>query len=392
MKKKLDLARYILKGVKKINPKKAYFNLHSPVMEEIDLLEIKKCLNSTFVSTHSNLTRKFEKNISLFTKSRYTIATINATSGLHIAIRSLDIEKDNEILLGDLNYIAAANSILYVGAVPHFVDINLNNLFIDVKKLEKYLDVIAIIKKGKLINKKTGRIIKAIIATHIFGKGGEITELIRVAKKFRLKIIEDASEALGSYYKNKHLGTFGNIGVLSFNGNKIITTGGGGAILTNNEKLYKKCFELCTISRKKNVWNHDYSGLGYNYRLPGLNAALGIAQLKKIKKYLKIKKKVYNHYKKYFTLNSVFLMKNQKNFVNNNWLNSLFIRESNLNLIKTIVLFASKRKVVLRPVWKLMHKIEYLKKFPRMKLKNSIIAEKSIITLPSGVDLFKKKI
>jgi len=391
MKREISLARYILKGVKEINTKKDSFNLHSPVIEKNDLLEVKKCLNSTFVSTYSNLIDKFEKNISLFTKSKYSIATINATSGLHVALKALDIEKNDEVLLGDLNYIAAANSILYVGAVPHFIDIDLNNLFIDVKKLEKYLDTITIFKKGKLINKKTGRMIKAIIATHIFGKGGEIKELIKIAKKFRLKIIEDASEALGSYYKNKHLGTFGNIGVLSFNGNKIITTGGGGAILTNDKKLYKRCFGLCTISRKnKNIWEYDYNRLGYNYRLPGLNASLGISQLKKIKKYLQIKNKIYNHYKKYFNKSSIFLMKNQKDFDNNNWLNSLFIKESNLNLIKKIILIASKKKIMLRPVWKLMHKIKYLRQFPRMKLKNSIIAEKSIITLPSGVDVFKK--
>lgn len=391
MKREISLARYILKGVKKINTKKVSFSLHSPVIEKNDLLEVKKCLNSTFVSTHSNLINKFEKNISLFTKSKYSIATINATSGLHVALKAIDIKKNDEILLGDLNYIAAANSILYVGAIPHFIDINLNNLFIDVKKLEKYLDSTTIFKKGKLINKKTGRMIKAIIATHIFGKGGEIKELIKIAKKFRLKIIEDASEALGSYYKNKHLGTFGNIGVVSFNGNKIITTGGGGAILTNDKKLYKRCFELCTISRKnKNIWEYDYNRLGYNYRLPGLNASLGISQLKKIKKYLQIKNKIYNHYKKYFNKSSIFLMKNQKDFDNNNWLNSLFIKESNLNLIKKIILIASKKKIMLRPVWKLMHKIKYLRQFPKMKLKNSIIAEKSIITLPSGVDVFKK--
>ena len=150
MKREISLSRYILKGVKDINLKKDTFNLHSPVIEKNDLLEVKKCLNSTFVSTHSKLIDKFEKHISLFTKSKYSIATINATSGLHVALKALDIEKNDEVLLGDLNYIAAANSILYVGAVPHFVDINLNNLFIDVKKLKKYLDMKTIFKKGKL--------------------------------------------------------------------------------------------------------------------------------------------------------------------------------------------------------------------------------------------------
>jgi perosamine synthetase len=389
--KKINLSAHILKGIKKLNPKKIIFNLHSPIIEKNDILEVKKCLTSTFVSTHSNFINKFEKKISLFTKSKYSIATINATSGLHIALKALDIKKNDEVLLGDLNYIAAANAILYVDATPHMIDINLDNLFIDINKLEKYLHVIAIFRKGKLINKKTKKTIKAIIATYIFGKGGNISELIKIAKKYNIKIIEDASEALGSYYKKKHLGTFGDIGVVSFNGNKIITTGGGGAILTNNFNLYNKCFNLCTISRKgKNIWEYDYTKLGYNYRLPGLNASLGLAQLSKIKRYLLKKNIIYNHYKKYFSSSEITLMKNKKNFNNNNWLNAVFIKDSNLNLIKKIIITAQKKKIMLRPVWKLMHKIEYLKKYPRMKLKNSLIAEKSIITLPSGVDVFQK--
>ena len=211
-----------------------------------------------------------------------------------------------------------------------------------------------------------------------------------MARKYNLKVIEDASEALGSFYRKKHLGTFGDVGVISFNGNKIITTGGGGVILTNKKDVRNKCFKLCTIGRNTNHWQYDYSEIGYNYRLPGLNASLGISQLKKINLYIKKKKIIYNYYKNFFKTNDIKLLLKNKEFSDNNWLNAIFIKNSNLKLIRRLVVGANNKKIQIRPVWKLMHKIKYLNKFPKMKLVNSIIAEKSILTLPSGPDVFEK--
>ena len=215
-------------------------------------------------------------------------------------------------------------------------------------------------------------------------------QLLRLAKKYNLKVIEDASEALGSFYRKKHLGTFGDVGVISFNGNKIISTGGGGVILTNKKDVYNKCYKLCTIGRNINHWQYDYSEIGYNYRLPGLNASLGISQLKKINLYIKKKKGIFNHYKKFFKTGDIKLFSNNKEFSDNNWLNAISIKNSNLKLLKKLVVGAKNKKIQIRPAWKLMHKIKYLSKFPKMRLINSIIAEKSILTLPSGLDVFEK--
>lgn len=385
------LLKIIINTIKKLNPKKNYFYLHSPVINKKDKSTVLNCLSSTYISTYSNITKKFEKNICNYTKAKFSLATINATSALHVSLKAVGVKKDDEVLIGDLNYIAAANTVLYLGAVPHFVDINLENLFINTNKLETYLKNNTYYKKKFFYNKKTGRKISAIIGTYIFGKGGDISELIRLAKNYNLKVIEDASEALGSFYKKKHLGTFGDVGVISFNGNKIISTGGGGIILTNKKNIYNKCHKLCTIGRNFNNWQYDYSEMGYNYRLPGLNASLGISQLKKIDSYIKKKKVIFDHYKKFFKTSDIKLFLNNKEFSDNNWLNAIFIKNSNLKLLKKLVTSANNAKIQIRPVWKLMHKIKYLNKFPKMKLVNSIIAEKSILTLPSGPDIFEKK-
>ena len=240
----------ILKSVRSLNKTKKFFSLHSPVIDQYDCDEVAKCLRSSFVSTYSPETIKFEQQICKYTNSKFAVATINATSALQIALKAMGVNHNDEVLLSDLNFIAAANAILYNNAIPHFIDVTLDDLFVDIQKLEFYLKKHTKIKDGHLINTKTERRIKAIIVTYVFGKGGKIDELLKVAKQYNLKVIEDASEALGSVYKNKHLGTFGDIGVISFNGNKIITTGGGGVLLTRSKKIYNDCLKYCTINKK----------------------------------------------------------------------------------------------------------------------------------------------
>lgn len=381
----------IVNSIKKISKKKKIM-LHEPLILENDFLQMKKCLQSASVSTASKYTIEFERKISQYTKSKYSIALINGTAALQIAIKTLNIKKNEEIFIPNLNYIASTNATLYCGAIPHFIDIELENFGVNVEKLKKYIQKKCVVKNNHLINKNTKRVIKAIIPTHIFGTACNIDKLLILCKKFKLKIIEDASESLGSFYKNKHLGTFGDIAVLSFNGNKIITTGGGGAILTQKITYYKKALKLATIQKKtKNYWEYDYYGMGFNYRLPGLNSSLGISQLKKIQKILNIKRKL--------TEKLMFLFKNSKHFKfiiqknskgSNLWLNNIFINNSNISLRNKIIKETIKKKIFIRPVWKLMHKIKYLSKYPKMNLTNSIFAEKSLISIPSSPNLLIK--
>ena len=381
------LSKKLIKVIDSFGCKKSVY-LHEPEINNKDFNEVAKCLKSSHVSTASIYTNNFEKKLQKYLKCKYVVATINGTSALQIAIRTLGISEGSEIFIPNLNYVASSNATLYNGCIPHFVDIDVNNLGINFDKLEKYIKKNFILKKN-LINKKTKRKVEAIIPTHIFGNSIDIKKLLLFKKKYKLKIIEDASESLGSFYNNKHLGTFGDIGVLSFNGNKIITTGGGGAILTNNKKLYKKGLSLSKISRKKNNdWTYDYESIGFNYRMPGLNASLGISQLNKLNFLLNKKKKIFQYYEKKFSNETDFkLIHPIKNSRSNHWLNSIIINKSNLKLRNRILKEINKKKISVRPIWKLMKKINYLSRYPSMDLKNSAYIENKIISLPSSPNL-----
>ncbi len=370
---------------------KKQLSLHEPLINTSDIKNVKNILSKKLVSTSAEkIINKFEKRLSKLTKAKYVVATNTGTSALHVALKAIKLKENDEVLIPDINYIAAANSVIHCGGIPHFVDIDITNLGIDAKKLDTYLKKITILKKGKLINKKSKNVIKALIPTHVFGNACDIISLKKLSKKYKLFLIEDSSESVGSFFKNKHLGTFGDIGVLSFNGNKIITTGGGGAILTNNSKLFDRCLHLSKISRiKKRYWEFNYDEPGFNFRMPALNAALGISQINKLNEILKNKKKIYLKYKEYFrNMKSVKLIEpiNKKS---NYWLNAIQLEKSSEKLIEEIVLKLQKKKISVRPVWKQMHKINYLSKYPRMNLSNANYIKNKLLSLPSGVDILK---
>ena len=384
------IAKKIFNCLNKISKKKIH-NLHEPYFFNSDISSNKKCLKSTFVSTYSQVTNKIENELCKYAKSKYSVATNNGTSALHLALISIGIKKGDEIILPNFNFIASANAALYCQGIPHFLDIENESFGLDPNYMELYLKKNSYKKNGVTYNKKSGNPIKAIIPTHVFGNSCKIIDIIKVAKKYNLKVIEDASEALGSFYKNKHLGTFGDIGILSFNGNKIITTGAGGAVLTNNQKIYKKILHISKVSKISNTFS-TYDEIGYNYRMPGLNASLGISQLRNIKLVLKIKKKIYKNYEKNIGSEKNFqIIKPIKNSKSNNWLVSIFLNKSSLKLRDKVIKKCHKNKVYVRPAWKLMNKIKHLKNFQFSKINNSIIAEKSIINLPSSLNILKKK-
>ena len=287
---KKEITKEFIKKLTEVCGKKKS-SLHEPSFFGNEISEISKCIKSTFVSSKSDITTKFEKKIKKITKAKYAVATVNGTAALHMGLLSLKLKPNEEVLIPSFNFVAAANAINYCGAIPHFIEIEESTLSVDSKKLDNYLKKNFKIIKGKCINKITNRIVKGIIVAHIFGHPAKIDDLTRVSKKYKLFLIEDAAESLGSYYKNKHTGTFGDIGIISFNGNKIITTGGGGVVLTNSKSIYKKIANLVELSKKKHPWKFDYNGIGFNLRMPGLNASLGLAQLKYLKKIIMIKKK-----------------------------------------------------------------------------------------------------
>ncbi len=380
---KKNLIKNLTKSIKSVTRSNKP-RLHEPFINFLDLSEIKKCISSNYVSTVGSQVVKFERNLSRVTGAKYVVATNSGTSALHLALKCINLEKNSEVLIPTLNFVASANAIRYCDAFPHFIDSDEKNLSIDHLKLKKYLEKITIIKKGICFNKKTKRPIKALILVHIFGHGGKISEINKICNLFKIKLIEDAAEAIGSYYKKKHLGTFGRVGVLSFNGNKTITTGAGGALLTNEKKLAEKALKLSLISKIPHKWKLEY-GFGFNYRMASLNASLGISQLQKLKHMLKNKKKLFLKYKKEFNKYSEFYLLDQpKNCESNFWLNTIILRKTSMNTRNNIIRLLNKNGIQARPCWKLLHRLKHFSNYPKMNLSAAIKLEKKIINIPSS--------
>lgn len=375
----------IFKSIQKVIKKRKNVELHEPDIGTKEVDYLKYAVEKKFISRKGNFLDKFENKIKKITNSKYVILTSSGTSALHLSLLSINIKKDNEILMPTLNYIASANATLYCKAIPHFIDSESETLGIDTEKLDKYLRKIAVMKKNICYNRFTKNPIKALICLHTFGYPAKIQEIKKICKNYNLKLIEDSAEALGSYYSGKHLGTFGDLGILSFNGNKIITTGSGGAILTNSRNIYKICDHLSKIAKKKHIYKLDYDYLGYNYSMANINAAIGLAQIENLKKILKKKKLLNERYIKEFKKYKFLkIFEESKLSESNHWLNTAVFNKSNPYMLKSLFDYTNKRKISTRPVFKLLHKIIYLKKFPKMNLKNAIELENRIITLPSS--------
>lgn len=366
---------------------KKFLPLHEPTLDFEDKKILAKCIDSNFVSTVGIFVKKFEKKLSSICGAKYIIPTSSGTAALEVALRSLGVKKNHEILLPSLTFVASANSISSLGAIPHFIDVSLSSVCICEKKLENYLIKIGRFnKKKQLINKKTKNIIKAIMPVHVYGDMANMPSIMKIAKKFNLKVIEDSSEALGVFLKKKHAGTFGNVGVLSFNGNKIITTGGGGAILTDNKFLAKKSRYYASVCKKPHKWDFQHLERGNNYLMPSLNAALGCSQLKKIKLLIKKKKKINKLYLNYFSKYKKFLVlkKTSTSIKSNYWLNALILNSSTIKQRDKILNYLNDKGIQVRPVWKLMHQLPMYKNCPKDNLDNSINLQSRIILIPSS--------
>ena len=378
----------IVNIVKKILGKGRH-SLHEPYFCGNEWNYVKKTLDENYVSSIGSFVNKFEDQIKKFTKSKYAIPVVNGTEALHLSLVACGVENNDEVLVPSITFAGSANAIVYSGAIPHFVDSEFETLGIDPLKLEKYLEKITI-KKGKFyFNKKTKRKIKAIMPVHVFGNICQIDKILKIAKKYNLVVIEDAAEALGSFFKNKHAGTFGLVGCFSFNGNKILTTGGGGAIITNNKLLAKKIKHLSTTAKINHRWEYIHDEVGYNFRMPNLNAALGSAQIENLNKFLRSKRKLFLRYSNEFlNVNDIRLIKNPEFCKSNNWLNTIFIKNSSLKKRNKILSLAQKNRIFLRPVWKPLHTLKYLSKMPKMNLDASIKIYESCINLPSSALYF----
>ncbi|EMN72565.1 aminotransferase, LLPSF_NHT_00031 family [Leptospira interrogans serovar Bataviae str. UI 08561] len=261
--------------------------LHEPIFSGNEWQYVKECIDTSFVSSVGKFVDRFEVELARYTEAKHAIAVVNGTAALHVALKLAGVGQNDEVLIPSLTFVATANGVSYCGAIPHFVDSEESTLGIDSKSLRDYLSSITEIRERQCVNVLTGRVIRAIVPMHTFGHPVDMEGILSIGKDFHINIVEDATESLGSYYQGRHTGTLGLLGTLSFNGNKTITTGGGGAILTNDSEIAKKAKHITTTAKLPHRWEYVHDEIGYNYRMPNINAALGCAQLEQMPEFLK---------------------------------------------------------------------------------------------------------
>ena len=365
--------------------------LHEPSFEGNEWIYLKECLDSTFVSSVGNFVDRFENEIAKFTGASFAISVSSGTAALHISLLLAGVEMEDEVLIPALTFVATANAVMYCNAIPHFVDIEEANLGIDPQKLREYLLKNTVTKAGKTTNKTTGRTIKAIIPMHTFGHPSRIDEILELAKEFNLVVVEDAAESLGSFYKGRHTGTFGLLGAVSFNGNKTITTGGGGAILTNDERLAKRAKHLTTTAKIPHRWEFRHDEVGFNYRMPNLNAALGCAQLESLANKLDSKRKLFESYENALkNIDGISIFKEPVNSVSNYWLQTLVLDDPDENKINEILEFTNDSGLMTRPIWTPINLLSAFDKFPCTDLSVTQSFTKRVINIPSSPNLLVK--
>lgn len=356
--------------------------LHEPTFNEKELEYVTDCVKTGWVSSVGAYVTHFEEDLAKMVGVKRAVAVVNGTAALHIALKVVGVQPNEEVLMPALTFIATANAISYAGAVPHFVDVSESTLGLDPVKLDNYLAKIAVKQNGVLINKETGRVIRAVVPMHTFGHPVELDELITVCEKYNLTLVEDAAESLGSYYKGKHTGSFGKVNAMSFNGNKIATTGGGGAILTDDEALADYAKHLTTTAKVPHKWEYVHDEIGYNYRMPNINAALGCAQLEKVNEFVESKRQLTTFYKKLVQeLPGVHLFEEPRDTKSNYWLQTLLLDASIER--DEVLAYLNDNGVMSRPIWQPMHYLEMYKDCPRGDLAVVENLNKRIVNVPS---------
>lgn len=359
--------------------------LHEPSFTGNEWLYLKDCLDSTFVSSVGKYVDRFEVELATFTGARHAVAVVNGTAALHIALKLAGVQADEEVLIPALTFVATANAVTYCGATPHFVDSESRTLGVDAAKLRDYLAGHTEQRANQCVNRATGRIIRALVPMHTFGHPVDLDGLLAVAHDFNLALVEDAAESLGSYYHGQHTGTFGLMGALSFNGNKTITTGGGGAILTNNAETARYAKHLTTTAKLPHVWEYRHDEIGYNYRMPNLNAALGCAQLEQLPTMLAAKRRLFQCYQQAFApVAGVKLVAEPEQCQSNYWLQALLLDAEQADQRDPILKATNDAGVMTRPVWILLNELAPFKDCPSMDLKGAQFLSQCLINIPSS--------
>ncbi|PWW37444.1 MULTISPECIES: LegC family aminotransferase [Paenibacillus] len=373
----------LAENIKKMYGSEGAIALHEPTFDGKEMEYVNDCIQSGWVSSVGKYVIDFEKQLASYAGVKRAIAVVNGTAALHIALKIAGVKEQDEVLMPALTFIATANAVSYLGAVPHFVDVSTLTLGIDPDKLEKHIIQIGKFKDGHLVNRLTGRIIRAVVPMHTFGHPVDMDPLLDICNRYGLVIIEDAAESLGSFYKGKHTGGFGLAGALSFNGNKIITTGGGGAILTNDEQLADHAKHLTTTAKIPHKWDYRHDEIAYNYRMPNINAALGCAQLERLPYFLEKKKNLVKKYQEILKpIKGVRLLTEPESSSSNYWLQTIILDEDSYNRDDVLEILL-KNGVQARPVWTPLDGLSPYSGCPKDDLSNTYLLNRQIINIPS---------
>ncbi len=360
-----------------------FIPLHEPRFIGNEKRYLNECIDSTFVSSVGAFVDRFEADFAKTVGAKYAIATVNGTAALHVCLKLCGVENGDEVITQPLTFIATANAISYCGAQPIFIDVDRDTMGLSPIALQAFLEQNCAIESNHCINRHTGKTIKACIPMHTFGHPCRIDEIKAICEQWKIILIEDAAESLGSYYKRQHTGTFGILGAFSFNGNKIITSGGGGVIVTDDENLAKRAKHITTTAKIPHKWEYVHDEIGFNYRLPNLNAALLCAQLEQLEDFLENKRILVDTYKQFFTAQNISFVEEPPHCRSNYWLNAIILE--NQAQRDQFLEYTNSNGVMTRPIWQLMNKLSMFERCQHDDLTNALFLEERVVNIPSSV-------
>ncbi len=372
----------LIKFIRSLYNSDSFIPLHEPKFIGDEKKNLTESIDSTYVSSVGKFVNNVEDKIAKYTGAKHVVAVVNGTSALHIALLLAGVEKGTEVITQALSFVATSNAITYCGSEPVYVDVDKQTLGLSPESLETFLKQYTEIKNQKCYNKKTQKRIAACLPTHTFGHPCKIDKIQELCEQWHIPLVEDAAESLGSFYKNKHTGNFGILAAISFNGNKIITSGGGGAILTNDEKLAKKAKHITTTAKIPHKFEFNHDQIGFNYRMPNLNAALLCAQFDKLESFLEVKRKTAELYNQWCKKNNINFFKEPEYAKSNYWLNAILL--TNKDEQQAFLEYSNENGVMTRPLWTLLNQLTMFKHCFAMQQKNAQWLVDHLVSIPSS--------
>lgn len=372
--------------IKEVFGNQDFIPLAVPVFAGNEKKYLEECIDTTFVSSVGNFVDRFEKDMAEYASCEKAVVCVSGTNALHMSMMLVGVKRDDEVLTQALTFIATCNAISYIGAHPIFIDVDKSTMGLSPDALKEWLVKNAEVKNGQCYNKKTGRRVKACVPMHTFGHPVRIEEIVNLCKEYHIELVEDAAESIGSLYKGKHTGTSGKVGAISFNGNKTITTGGGGIMLFNDEELAAQAKHLTTQAKIPHRWEFRHDQVGYNYRMPNINAALGCAQLENLDKFIASKRQLALEYAEYFkNVDDIQFFTEAEGSFSNYWLQTVILKDKAAQ--QEFLQQTNDNGVMTRPIWELMNRLPMFEHCENDGLKNTIWFADRVVNIPSSVRL-----